>query len=55
MGEKKKRCFWKYDETDEKFTKDSWNTSCGEKFCLNEGTPKDNDIRYCCFCGKKIK
>jgi len=31
-----------------------WHTECGESFDLNEGTPKDNGMKYCCYCGKKL-
>ncbi len=28
-----------------------WDTSCGDLFTLLEGTPKDNDMKYCAYCG----
>jgi len=31
-----------------------WHTECGESFSLDEGTPKDNGMKYCCYCGKKL-
>jgi len=34
---------------------DHWSTDCGQVFVLNDGTPGDNNMKYCCFCGKKIK
>lgn len=27
---------------------------CGESWCLVEGTPADNDMRYCPHCGAKM-
>jgi len=32
-----------------------WDTDCGETFCLEAETPKENKMVYCCFCGRKIK
>ena len=29
-------------------------TSCGDAFSLNEGTPDENDMKFCCFCGKEL-
>lgn len=29
----------------------SWETGCGHSFTLNDGTPKENDMKYCCYCG----
>lgn len=34
---------------------DVYLTDCGETFILEEGTPEDNKIRYCCYCGKPLK
>jgi hypothetical protein len=33
----------------------NYDTSCGKTFTLNEGTPKDNSMEFCCFCGKPIE
>jgi hypothetical protein len=43
-------CEWKLDPCD-----GAHYTSCGEAFCLDDGTLKDNAIRYCCYCGKPVK
>ena len=40
----KKPCVWTEDEG-------FWITSCGREFVINEGTPKQNDMKYCCYCG----
>lgn len=42
-------CHWIYDALD------VWRTSCGEQFNLEEGTPADNSIRYCPYCGKPVE
>ena len=41
-------CEWK--EEDGEF----WRTSCGHDFVLEYGTPKDNDMCFCCYCGRPL-
>jgi hypothetical protein len=41
-------CAWRKDEG-------YWETDCKNEFTINEGTPEENGMIYCCFCGKKIK
>jgi len=41
----KKPCVWR-ENSDY-----CWDTSCGEEFIINEGTPKQNKMKYCCYCG----
>jgi lipocalin len=43
-------CLWTYDENH-----DYYETECEHAFCIIEGTPKDNDMKYCPYCGKEIK
>lgn len=31
------------------------DTDCGHCFMVNEGSPSDNGMKYCCYCGKPIK
>ncbi len=31
-----------------------WDTDCGETFWLNDGSPEDNKMRICPYCGKKL-
>lgn len=31
-----------------------YHTECGGELSLTVGTPKDNDMKYCCFCGKEL-
>lgn len=40
-------CVWQGD--------DNWNTGCGNHFIIIDGGPTDNNMKYCCYCGKKIK
>ncbi len=43
-------CGWMPEDEDS----DSFQTDCGEMFILNEGTPTDNGMKFCCYCGKQI-
>jgi len=40
-------CYWKEDKTDEGV----WDTSCGERFVIFDGTPNENKMAYCPYCG----
>lgn len=40
-------CIWTEEE-------EYWETACGNLFCLNDGTPADNDMKYCPYCGKPL-
>lgn len=33
----------------------NYSTSCGEMFILIEGTPSENGMKYCCYCGKRLE
>lgn len=41
-------CVWSEDD------KGNWDTGCGNLFVLNDGTPYDNEMGFCCYCGHKI-
>ncbi len=45
-----KVCDWTYDEDE-----DCWHTECGECFVLNDGTPEENNFKYCYHCGKELR
>lgn len=45
----RKKCKWRYDSTHEK-----WDTQCEEAHCFFEGSPKDNNYKFCPYCGKEI-
>jgi hypothetical protein len=34
---------------------DCYETSCGQAFCLTDGTPKENKFKFCSYCGRKIE
>ena len=33
----------------------AYNTACGNKYLLIEGTPAENGMRFCCYCGGALK
>jgi len=41
-------CQWMYDDNG------FWKTTCEEAFCIEDGTPKDNGMRFCVYCGKPL-
>ena len=44
-------CVWHNDpETD-----NSWDTSCRQLFEIYDGTPAENRMKFCCYCGKQIR
>jgi len=34
---------------------DCWETTCGNAFEINDGTPSENDMKHCCYCGGKVE
>ena len=42
-------CQWVLDEID-----GAWLTECRQAFVLNDGAPSENDMRFCCYCGKAL-
>ena len=44
-------CTWQQDGYVESST---YRTSCGHYFNLENGTPADNKMAHCCYCGKKL-
>ena len=42
-------CHWTEDDDG------NWETECGNAFCLEDGPPKENSMRYCCYCGRKLE
>jgi hypothetical protein len=43
-------CSWWIEDSDY----GSWETSCGHLFMLNDGSPYQNRMRWCCYCGKPL-
>ena len=43
-----KKCIWKEEE--------GYWTTCKHDFVINnEGTPKENEMKFCCYCGREIE
>lgn len=47
---KVRTCDWRQEDVDSSV----WATDCGGLFCINDGTPTENNMDFCCFCGKKL-
>ena len=45
----KEVCIWR--ESDEGF----YETNCGNGYTIITGTPKENGMKYCTYCGKKLQ
>lgn len=43
-------CRWHEDLLD-----GSWDTDCGNKFQFNESGPIENGLKFCGYCGKRLK
>lgn len=50
LGERSGICTWTPEADDERI----YETTCGQSFLMEEGTPQENDMNFCCFCGKKL-
>lgn len=44
-------CGWWLDED---IDDGSWGTSCGHMFRLDDGSPYQNRMAFCCYCGKPL-
>ena len=44
-------CTWQQDGDSDSGV---YGTSCGSYFSINDGTPEDNKMSWCCYCGKKL-
>ena len=42
------QCIWKEDEDG------VWDTECGNKFEIIAGTPIENQMNFCPYCGKGL-
>ena len=47
--EQSPNCEWSTEENT-----DWWQSGCGEEWAIPNGTPQDNDMRFCPMCGKKL-
>ena len=44
-------CMWIQEQEED----DCWSSCKANAFTLDEGTPSDNGMVFCCFCGKPIE
>lgn len=42
-------CKWMQDEDG------TWHTECGNMFEVTEGTPHENQMHFCTYCGKHLE
>lgn len=43
--EREDSCSWSSD----------WNTGCGNAFTIDSGTPEENEMKFCCYCGRPLE
>ena len=48
MTEATKSCTWTQCAD---FDAEYWDTDCGQARCFETGTPAENNVRFCHFCG----
>lgn len=48
MGEES--CYWDADYPGS----DMFSTSCKHAFRLDDGGPEENEMKFCCFCGRPL-
>lgn len=44
-------CIWRLDDQDQGV----WESSCGNAFSIVYGSPVQNDMRFCPYCGHPMK
>ena len=45
-----RKCIWAESNGDAEF----WHTSCDQDFVFIEGTPSENGMKFCCYCGANL-
>ena len=45
-----RKCIWAESNGDAEF----WHTSCDQDFVFIEGTPGENGMKFCCYCGANL-
>lgn len=51
--ESRKACGWAPE--DDLNMPGTWRSDCGVMWTFNEGGPVENDMKFCCGCGKKLE
>jgi len=46
-----KKCGWNLQDDESGV----WRTDCEHMHILREGTPDDNGMAYCCYCGRRVE
>ena len=44
-------CVWTFSNDDDCY----WATDCGHSFQFIDGGPKENSMKFCPYCGHKLK
>jgi hypothetical protein len=47
-------CVWTLDD-DPDWGGNAWDTRCGQRFELTDGTPTMNGFRFCAYCGGRLE
>jgi hypothetical protein len=47
----RKVCRWSQQDHE---SGDCWETDCGGTFGIDEGTPSENGMKFCCYCGAPL-
>lgn len=42
-------CAWTHD-----LDEDTWDSACGERWMFYDGGPRENNVRFCHGCGKRV-
>lgn len=53
LADEKGVCNWT-SEGDPDYNEGRWTSDCGNDFLLTEGTPSENKLKFCCWCGKSL-
>ena len=48
-----KQCVWFRDDGID--ASDVWDTDCGHAFVVTEGSPSENHMKFCCYCGRELE
>lgn len=47
-GDMRETCTWSQSE------EGWWETECDNAYAINEGLPSENEMKFCCYCGKPL-
>ena len=51
QAERPPTCLWSRADDDT----DMWETTCGKAFTIIDGSPADNQMAFCCYCGRELE